>query len=45
MKLRSVRIPDEVWQPALDKASKDSVSLSEVIRQALIEYAAKTPTR
>jgi hypothetical protein len=45
MKLRAIRVPDEVWVPAQEQAAEDSVSLSSVIRQALISYAKdKTPS-
>ena len=39
MKLRAIRVPDEVWIPAQEQASEDAVSLSSVIREALIFYA------
>jgi predicted transcriptional regulator len=36
--LRSVRVPDEVWAAALDKASERDETVSEVIRKALERY-------
>jgi hypothetical protein len=35
---RTVRIEDGLWQAAQDKAADRGDNLSEVIRQALIEY-------
>lgn len=36
--LRSVRVADEIWQPALLKAEADGVPLSAIIVSALIEF-------
>jgi hypothetical protein len=41
MKLRAIRVPDELWVPAQEQALKDGVSLSAVIRDALVAYANK----
>ena len=35
---RTFRISDDVYRPALEKARAEGVSLSEVVRDALIEY-------
>jgi hypothetical protein len=35
---RSFRIPDDIFLPAKAKAQEEGVSLSEVVRDALIEY-------
>lgn len=37
--LRNVRIPDSIWQPALQRASEHGESVSDVVRRALTEYA------
>ena len=39
MPLRSVRVPDAVWQAAQAKADEREENLSEVIRKALERYA------
>ena len=36
--LRSVRVADEIWQPALLKAEAEGIPLTPVIVTALIEY-------
>ena len=36
--LRSVRIPDDLWQLALEVAEKNGETVSDVIRRALVEY-------
>lgn len=36
--LRSVRVADEIWHPALLKAEADGVPLSAIIVSALIEF-------
>jgi hypothetical protein len=36
--LRNFRIPDDVYLPALEKATAEGTNLSEVVRDALIEY-------
>lgn len=41
---RTVRVPDDEWEPAMAKAVERGETLSEVIRRALREYAAKTVT-
>lgn len=35
---RSVRIPDDVWLAAKERADAEGVTLSEVIREALIAF-------
>lgn len=40
-KVRPVRMPDELWQLAQDKATARGVNRSEWIRQAIIRYAAE----
>ena len=41
MPLRSIRIPDRIWQAAQAKADERNENLSEVVRQALTRYARK----
>jgi uncharacterized protein GlcG (DUF336 family) len=36
--LRSVRVADEIWQPALAKAEAEGIPLTAVIVTALIEF-------
>jgi hypothetical protein len=36
--LRSVRVADDIWQPALVKAEADGIPLTAVIVTALIEF-------
>jgi predicted CopG family antitoxin len=38
--LRNIRIPDELWFAALDKAERDDDTLSNVIRKLLTKYVA-----
>lgn len=38
MKIRAVRVNDEIWRKAQKKAKEDGVALSEVIRTALKNY-------
>lgn len=35
---RAVRIPDEVWQAALDKARRDGTTVTAVVLAALQRY-------
>lgn len=35
---RSIRVPDNVWKPALRKARANGESLAEVVRRALVNY-------
>lgn len=35
---RAFRIPDDIYQPALEKAQAEGTTLSDVVRNALIEY-------
>ena len=38
MPLRNVRIPDQLWERAQEKASREGVSLSEVMRRLLTAW-------
>lgn len=38
---RTIRIPDDEWHAAQEKAKERGETLSEVIRRALRRYAAK----
>ena len=38
-KLRNIRVPDEIWEPALHKAEAEGTTLSERIREFLAAYA------
>lgn len=38
MKLRSIKMSDEVWDPAKERAEKEGVPLAVIIRHALIAY-------
>ncbi len=40
---RTVRVPDEVWQPASRKARDSGENVSEVIRRALADYIREDP--
>lgn len=35
---RTIRVPDEVWLPAVEKAKAEDSNLSEKIRGWLIDY-------
>lgn len=35
---RTIRVPDDVWKPAVVKAQSEGRNLSELIREWLIEY-------
>lgn len=35
---RNVRVNDELWEAAREKARDDGITISEVIRQALKDY-------
>jgi len=35
---RAIRIPDDLWQAALDKATEREETVSEVVRNALERY-------
>lgn len=39
--LRSVRIRDELWVPAQEKAAENNETVTDVIRRALEEYVRK----
>lgn len=41
--VRNLRVPDEVWKPALDKAHEQGKTLTEVIIVFLREYIADDP--
>lgn len=40
---RTVRVPDDVWQPAARKARDNDENVSEVIRRALADYLREDP--
>lgn len=40
---RTVRVPDDVWQPAARKARDNGENVSEVIRRALADYIRDDP--
>ena len=35
---RTVRVPDEVWVPAVARAAERGETVSDVVRRALVEY-------
>ena len=35
---RAIRIPDDLWQTALDKAHANGDTLSDIVRRALERY-------
>lgn len=41
---RAVRVPDDVWKGAQERAEREDVPLSQVIRQFLRAYAADAKT-
>lgn len=43
MPLRSVKIPDEIWEPAQEKAEAEGKTLSAVIREELARYIKRKP--
>lgn len=42
MKSRVVRVPDELWAAALERAGQRGETVSEAIRQFLVRYARAT---
>lgn len=36
--IRSIRVPDEIWDPAKVKVKAEGTNLSELIREFLAEY-------
>lgn len=36
--LRNIRVPDDLWQQAKEKAEKDGTNLTEVLVAALARY-------
>lgn len=40
-RLRNVRVPDEVWQAAKERAEENGETVSDVVRRALEEYVAR----
>jgi hypothetical protein len=36
--VRAVRISDDVWDAAKERAEKDGVTRTDVVRRALVEY-------
>jgi hypothetical protein len=41
--LRNVRVPDDVWQPAMERAKENGETVSDVVRRALAEYVMPPP--
>lgn len=41
MAVRTVRVPEDLWQAAAERANEREESLSEVIRRALQRYIAR----
>lgn len=41
--LRSVRIPDEEWDPAKERAQENGETMTDVIRRSLREYITLPP--
>lgn len=39
--IRSIRVPDELWQAAQDKADVVGETVSDVVRKALLWYVAR----
>lgn len=37
-KLRNIRVADEVWVPAKMKAAAEQTTVSDVVRNALVDY-------
>jgi len=35
---RTVRVPDDVWKPAVEKAESEGTNLSALIREWLVDY-------
>lgn len=35
---RTVRVPDSIWDPARQRAAQEGVTMTDVIRQALVAY-------
>lgn len=40
MKIRTFRAPDEEWDAAKERAAKEGISITEVLREALRKFAA-----
>jgi len=38
---KSIRIPDDLWRAAMDKAHANGDTLSEIVRRALERYVAR----
>lgn len=43
MPLRAVRVPDDVWEAARERAKTEGRTVSDVIRAALKRYGNKKP--
>lgn len=41
--VRNLRVPDELWQPALAKAQAEGTTLTDVIKQYLTRYVSTPP--
>lgn len=39
--LRNVRVSDEIWEAAKERASENGETVSEVVRRSLAEYVEK----
>lgn len=39
---RTIRIADEVWDPAAEKAEAEGTSVSEIVRDSLVAYVENT---
>ena len=39
---RNIRVPDDLWRAALDKAHTNGETLSDVVRRALERYVKKS---
>lgn len=35
---RSIRVPDEIWDAALEKSRRTGIPISHVVREALTEW-------
>lgn len=38
-RIRSIRVNDDVWNAARDKADREGVNMTELIRDYLVRYA------
>ena len=42
-KVRTLRVEDELWVPAQEKAKKNNENLSDIMREALRKYLEEPP--